>query len=217
MLLAGCNSLPAGNIGKIKERPPISSRGTVILLRGWRGLYSDGIDQLAAELERDGFQTSVYRESQWKDVAAALDSGRRHSLFVYDNSPLVLIGFSYGADNAISIARNIPGTLHVTLLATIDPVTPDDVPGNVLATYNIYRSNGWFDVFPFFRGVPLTADKGVTLLNVDLQDHRELDDPGMGHRHIAGSAKVQRAVIDQVLKACPPRLASRPTTLPTTN
>lgn len=212
LLLAGCNSLPAGDISSINARAAIESRGKVVLLRGWRGLYSDGIDQLASELAAEGFQTVVYRESQWREIAAALNSPHQSSYFPLTAPPLVLIGFSYGADNAISIARNISLTSKVRLLVAIDPVTPDEVPPNVIECYDIYRSNGWLDVFPFLRGVPLKASPEVRLSNLNLQDHPELDDPGMGHRHIAGSAKVHRAIIQQVLIACPPRERQRPTT-----
>ncbi len=190
----GCNSLPPGDLSRLQS----SKLPQVILLRGWRGLYSTGVDQLATELQQHGIAANVYRETQWPDVAGALLARR-------PAGPIVVIGFSYGADNAIALSRRLlTKGVTVTLLITIDPVTPPDVPANVAVCKNFYRSNGALDVFPFFRGVPLKADSpGATKLdNLHLQDHPELDSPGLGHRTIAASPKVNRAIVDLVLPVC---------------
>jgi len=201
LFLVGCNSLPAGDVSNLQQASPRPRRGQVILLRGWRGLYSAGVDQLATELQQQGVAASVYRETQWPAIADALIAHR-------PAEPLVLIGFSYGADNAIALSRKL-GTagVPVPLLITIDPLTPPDVPPNVAICRNFYRTNGGLDVFPFFRGVPLKADKtdATKLDNIRLQDHPDLDSPGLGHRTIAASPKVHRAIVDRVLQTCPPR------------
>jgi len=212
LLFGGCNSLPPGDVSAIHNAPALSRQGNVILLRGWRGLYSTGIDQLADELRAQGVQAIPFRESQWRDLVGPIVTLQHDHA---SSEPLVLIGFSYGADNAIALSRELDAKdVRVTLLITIDPVTPPKVPIFVVECYNFYRSNGVWDVFPFFRGVPLEADpvSRLPIQNINLQDHPELDDPGMGHTHIAGSAKVHQAIIAQVLKLCPPREAQRPTT-----
>jgi len=134
-------------------------------------------------------------------------------LSIYDDGPLVLIGFSYGADNVIAMARQLQQSgVNVPLLITIDPVTPDRVPTNVGVSCNFYKSNGVLDVFPFFRGVPLRAEQEqtVSLTNTDLHDRPDLDSPGLGHRTIAASPKVHAAIIAEVLRRCPPRTGVGP-------
>ncbi|HLL90166.1 MAG TPA: hypothetical protein VK324_12775, partial [Tepidisphaeraceae bacterium] len=107
LIAAGCNNLPRGDLPPARGTPP-----HVYLIRGWRDLYSGGIDRLAAQLREAGVDAAVYKEDQHADLAAALAARRPR--------PLVLIGFSYGADDAIAVARRAP----VDLLVTVDPVTP---------------------------------------------------------------------------------------------
>ncbi len=193
MLLTGCNSLPAGDVSKLQQ--PAGHRGQVILFRGWRGLYSAGVDQLASEFRQHGIEASVFRETQWSEVADALIAHR-------PAGPIVIVGFSYGADNSIALARRLyEKRIGVILLITIDPVTPPGhVPMNVSVCKNFYRSNGACDALPYFRGVPLEAvSRSVTMLeNIELHQHPELDSPGLGHRTIAASPKLHRAIVDLV-------------------
>ncbi|MDB5358099.1 MAG: hypothetical protein JWN24_4552 [Phycisphaerales bacterium] len=176
----------------------------VYLLRGWRGLWSAGIDDLAAQLRQEGINASVYREEQWKPLAdqIAADlarSGRR--------GPLVLIGFSYGADNVIEMARAMEARgIPVDLLVTIDPVTAAPVPRNVRECVNFYQSNGFWDIFPWLRGTPLKRDPpgGGKLVNYDLRkDRTDLLEPGTSHATIAGNAKLHRAIIELVENLIP--------------
>src|SRR5262249_19539371 len=144
----------------------------VYLLRGWLGMYSTGVDQLADELRKENVKVEVYQAEQWRELRDALLA---HFEMGTHKQPLVLAGFSYGADDAITIARalnekNIP----VDLLISIDPVTPSHVPPNVARCDNYYKSNGFWDNFPWFRGVPLTADdpQKSKLTNADLKTDR---------------------------------------------
>src|SRR5215469_1792007 len=125
MLLGGCHPLPAGDLAAINASGHTRLADRVLLLRGWRDLYSAGIDGLAERLKGAGVNAQVYREAQWEQVAQALGRGP-------SGHPLVLIGFSYGADDVIEISRKLQ-ELHepVDLLITIDPVTPPSVPDNV--------------------------------------------------------------------------------------
>ena len=145
-LVCGCHPLPAGDVAAVNGRVPSRRTGEVFLLRGWRDLYSAGIDDLAAELDRAGVNARVYRDAQWRDLAEALS--RRDP-----SSPLILIGFSYGADDAIEIARRLQDAgKSVNLLITIDPVTPPPVPPNVRLCYDYFQTNGvWDSVFPWLR------------------------------------------------------------------
>src|SRR6185295_19779308 len=92
---------------------------------------------------------------------------------VNGSSGIALIGFSYGADEAIRIARRFnEAGLPVALLVTIDPVRPEAVPMNVRVCRNFYQSNGVVDLFPWLRGVPLRADgaDASQLVNIDIRE-----------------------------------------------
>src|SRR5579863_2616309 len=149
----GCHPLPPGELSAVRPISDASREVNVYLLRGWRDLWSEGVDQLAGELRQSGVRAEVFRAVQWRDLAHSIEDRFPRSLHP---EPLVLIGFSYGADDAIQVARHL-NTTHqsVDLLVTIDPVTPPPVPANVKACYNYFQTNGVWDIFPWLRGVPL--------------------------------------------------------------
>ena len=203
-LAPGCQSLPPGRLGAVQPVSNEPRSGAVYLLRGWQDLYSRGIDQLAIQLRETGVRAEAYRASQWHDLAAMI--ARRYTR-APAREPLVLIGFSYGADDVLLIARELRrNNVPVDLLVTIDPVTPPPVPGNVRLCYNYFQTNGIWDVFPWLRGIPLASAGAGRLFNVDLRRQRpDLLEPGTGHSNIAANPKLHRAVIEQVLAVCPPR------------
>jgi pimeloyl-ACP methyl ester carboxylesterase len=166
----------------------------VCLVRGYQDWYSTGIDQLAGKLHDAGIPAEVFREAQWRDLAGQL---KRHP-----HGALVLIGFSYGADDAILIARQLNDAHQpVDLLITIDPVTPANIPANVKHAVNYYEPNGPWDTFPWLRGVPLTADTGAAAENINIRSRADLNEPGTSHATIAGNEKVHRAIEFLIVQA----------------
>jgi pimeloyl-ACP methyl ester carboxylesterase len=123
------------------------------------------------------------------------------------DAPLVLIGFSYGADDVLRIARRLSkAKRRVDLLITIDPVTPPRVPANVGACVNYYQSNGAMDLFPWLRGVPLTADREAAApTNFNLRKHRrDLLQPNTSHATIASHAGLQGEIVQRVVGVVAP-------------
>ncbi|HEY8751297.1 MAG TPA: hypothetical protein VIM11_25160 [Tepidisphaeraceae bacterium] len=204
IFLVGCQSLPPGDLHTI-EAPSYSSRiGHVYLIRGWRDLWSSGIDRLAMEMRQDGLNAQAFRAAQWRELADAIDRSHQSQ-----DNPIVLIGFSYGADDAIEVSRR----LHqpIDLLIAIDPVTPPIVPGNVRMCYDFYETNGFWDVFPWLRGIALNSDAKSNLVNIDLRKQREdLIESDTAHSNIAGNVKLHREIIKMVLAVCTLRAATRP-------
>jgi len=199
IFVSACHPLPAGDVSAVARPAPASRVGRVYLIRGWRDLWSQGIDTLAAELREQGVDARVFRAEQWHEVAEAIDRAG-----IPAGEPLVLIGFSYGADDAIEISR----VLHrpVDLLIAIDPVTPPSVPGNVKLCYDFYETNGLWDVFPWLRGIPLKAEEPGELVNVDLRkERRDLVGPETSHSTIAGNEKLHGEIVEKVIRFCPVR------------
>ena len=165
---------------------------------------------MAHELRDSGVPAEVYRAGQWQQLAAALVD--RYSLDPF-HEPLVLIGFSYGADDVVSIARRLDAHgVRVDLVITIDPVTPPRLPARVRACYNYYQTNGLWDVFPWLRGVPLKSDATGNLRNVDLRRQRpDLLEADTSHANIAGGPKLHREIVERVLAVCGTRAPSRRT------
>jgi hypothetical protein len=188
-IATGCTRLSPGPIQAIDPQPQIC------LIRGFQDWYSTGVDRLNDELRSKGIRAHAYREEQWKEIADALLAHR--------SSTIVLIGFSYGADDVISISRRLDEhQLPVQLLITIDPVTPDAVPSNVVRCVNFYEPNGFRDLFPWLRGIPLHRENNnsAALENIDVRRRLDLVEPNTSHGTIAGNAKIHRAIVDLVLR-----------------
>jgi hypothetical protein len=196
---AGCQPLPPGSLSAVQNVGPRGPIDRVYLIRGWRDLWSRGIDELAAKLERRGIEATVFRAEQWRDLSAALRTRYQAAA----HAPLILIGFSYGADDVLRVAEELERSgVAVDLAVTIDPVTPPPVPTNVRRCYNLFQTNGVWDVFPWLRGIPLrqrVVGSGA-LINVDIRkDRPDLLEPDTSHANIAANAKVHHEIMMQAL------------------
>jgi pimeloyl-ACP methyl ester carboxylesterase len=202
----GCASMTPGKMAWVRPDSDRARAGNVYLLRGWIGIFSTGINHLGEKLNAAGVRSSVYQEDQWRGLAAAIKekygSAKEHE-------PLILVGHSFGADDALRVSRELgEAGIMVDLVITLDPVTPPEVPGNVRRCYNLYESNGAWDKVPAFRGVPLKlADGSRSMLqNVDVRkDRTDLLEPGTDHFNIEKKAKIHAEVLRQVLATCPTR------------
>jgi len=184
---------------------PLSNRpraGNAYLLRGFIGIFSTGIDHLGEEVNAGGVRAMVYQDDQWHDLAEQI-------VKVYagktDCEPLILVGHSYGADDSVRIARVLDDHgIKVDLLVTIEP---PPVPKNVVRAVDFYRPNGIWDAFPFFRGVPLTADPGARPPdNVNIRtDPRHLMYWYTDHFNIEKDERIHRAIIQEIQAICPDR------------
>ena len=183
-----------------KAQPLPRDDAQVYLLRGYRDWYSTGINDLGRQLQSRGFDAVVLPQSDSGKLGKSL-VGRSRS------RPLVLIGFSYGANDVIRIARRMAKTgLRVDLLITIDPVTPPRVPANVEACANYYQSNGPADLLPWLRGVPVSCDKNAaTPTNFNLRTHRkDLLQADTSHATIAGHEKLHVEIVQRVVGVLAP-------------
>ena len=157
----------------------------VYLLRGWFGVFSTGLDSLAAELRSKGIKAETVGHLAWRTTASKIISYHASG----KSSPLILVGHSQGANNVIDMARllereNIP----VDLLITLAPAMQDPIPGNVVRAINYYNSPGW--------GAPVTADAGYhgKLTNINLGG-----DIGINHMAIDKNPKIQAEIERAIL------------------
>jgi len=157
----------------------------VYLLRGWFGVFSTGLDTLAAELRGKGIKAETMGHLAWKTMVSDIIKWRATG----DADPLVLVGHSQGANNVIDMARLLQHeNISVDLLVTLAPAMQDPVPGNVVRAINYYNSPGW--------GAPITADAGYRgeLTNINLGG-----DIGLYHMAIDKNPKVQAEIQRAIL------------------
>jgi hypothetical protein len=158
----------------------------VYLLRGWFGVFSTGLDSLAAELRSKGIRAETINHLAWRSTLSEIIKYRTSG----KSDPLVLVGHSQGGNNVIEMARLLEREkIRVDLLITLAPFGQDPIPGNVVRAINYYHSPGW--------GMPLAADAGYRgkLSNINLGG-----DLGVSHIAIDKSPKIQ-AEIERAIMA----------------
>lgn len=203
LLTQGCKSMTPGELDRVQPTSDRQLAGNVYLLRGFIGIWSYGIDHLGKKVEEAGIRASVYQENQWAELADKIAIQYKNA---QNPEPLILIGHSYGADDALRIAKRLEDTqIDVDLIITLDPVTPPHVPKNVKLCYNIYQPN-MLDNLPFFRGIALETDGTNNLMNVNIrQERRDLLEPDTDHFNIEKNVKIHEEVVKKLKEFCPPR------------
>lgn len=203
--IIGCASRQPGRLEAIKAPAPRDAQ--ICLVRGFADWYSEGVDLLASELRRQGLGAQSFSEEQWQQLADRLIETRAGD--AHDprrkRGSLVLIGYSWGADDVIAIARDLARrNVAVDLLISIDPVTPDPVPGNVARCVNFYEPNGVLDMLPFLRGIRVEREQGdsAPLDNVNIRSDQAFAEPDTSHATIASNAKIHRAIVALVRQTC---------------
>jgi pimeloyl-ACP methyl ester carboxylesterase len=204
-LLAGCKSMTPGDLTMVQPNSEAPYAGNVYLLRGFIGIWSYGIDHLGEKINAAGIRANVYQEDQWRQLCDTIIEKYKDAK---DPEPLVLIGHSYGADDALRMARRLEeNKVHVELVITLDPVTPPKAPKGVGLCYNIYQPN-FLDSIPVFRGIALEAEDPASgnLVNVNMRAERQdLLEPGTDHFNIEKNPHVHDEVVRKLREHCPPR------------
>lgn len=190
--------------GKIEEHPRV---GHVYCMRGWLGIFSTGMDQLAVRIDKEVGATAVsVANEEWQKLRDFIIEQKQKQKI---REPLVLLGHSYGADDQIRVAEALKEKkIEVDLLVLFDPVTPPAVPTNVKRVYCVYKSRPLTDALPVWRGVPVTVvnPKLTQLTNIDLR----LTDVGFNtapidHINIEKTDGVHRMAMEEIKKVCPLR------------
>ena len=157
----------------------------VYLLRGWFGVFSTGLDNIADDLSKKGIKAETIGHLAWRSTVSEIV--KAHAANASDH--LVLIGHSQGANNVIDMARLLEKEkIPVDLVVTLAPLMQDPVPRNVMWAINYYHSPGW--------GAPVTADPGYSgkLSNVNLGG-----DLGVSHITMDKSSKIQGEIERAIL------------------
>lgn len=162
-------------------------RGDVYILSGGFGVFSTGLGKLKMQLEQKGVAASLVSYQSWRGISQKIVEHRRQ----YGRKPIVIIGHSLGANNAILIASALKKKgIQVDLIVSLASTAPMTVPSNVRNVFNFYfESGGWGHIF---KG---ESDFAGRLNNVDMSNR-----PGMGHFTLDDSAELRDQVVRTVLR-----------------
>jgi hypothetical protein len=160
------------------------------LLKGLADIFSSGMDFLQAKLQARGIMGEVRSHSDAEELAESAIAKWRGGW----RGPIVIIGHSFGADAAITMAQRLGAAqVPVALLVTFSPVNSAPVSANVARAVNYFQSNshwhGQISKGAGFRGA---------LENVDLAQA-----PGITHFNIEKAEQLHAAAIAKVLALIP--------------
>jgi hypothetical protein len=156
----------------------------VLLVRGWFGVFSTGLDTLADELRAKGIKAKVVGHLSWSGAVSEILRDRAAG----KTGPIVLVGHSQGANNVIDMAHKLEAAnVQVDLLVTLAPSGQDPIPANILRAVNFYQAPGW--------GAPLTTERGFhgKLSNINM-----VDDWSISHITMDKSPKVQADILSEI-------------------
>jgi hypothetical protein len=175
---------------------PAQAETRVYLLRGWFGVFSTGMDELAAELKAKGVKAEAIGHLSWKSTVSKIAKDRASG----KGFALVLVGHSQGANNVIEMAQALEThKIAVDLLVTLAPMLQESVPPNVVRAMNYYQNPGW--------GAPLVAGRGFhgKLSNIDVSS-----DLAITHINIDKSARVPTEIARAILAIPQPKASPQP-------
>jgi hypothetical protein len=162
----------------------VAAEPKVLLLRGWFGVFSTGLDRIAEELRAKGIKAEVAGHLSWSTAVTEIVRERAAGA----TAPLVLVGHSQGANNIIDIARSLEAhKIPVTLLVTLAPYMQNPIPGNVVRAINYYQSPGW--------GAAIVPEPGFhgKIVNINVADAWSVS-----HVNIDKSPKIQAEIVREI-------------------
>ena len=111
-LIAGVGVLPLqdATTQTMRRAPAVEvEHAQIYLIRGLFGVFSSGMDQMAAQLKAQGYSNvSLWSWTDVDQIAADIISGHQNG----DNAHVILIGHSLGSNAVVQVADRIGGARH---------------------------------------------------------------------------------------------------------
>jgi hypothetical protein len=157
----------------------------IYLIRGLFGVFSTGMDQMAAQFKAQGYSNvSLWSWTDVDTIAHDIVAGHQNG----DNAHIILIGHSLGSNAVVQVAdRLAQAGIPVDLAVTFDITEGLRVPLNVQRFENFYQNNGF--------GRPAIEPAGFTgeFNNINLSN-----DTRLSHGNIDNAPQLQQIVMQQV-------------------
>ena len=173
-IVPGCSTARARlpQAASIQNLDSNSVPSNVVIVRGNVGYWPD-CNSFVENLNREDCAATVIRGWEVNRTADKIVATRQSG---DEPRPMVLIGYSRGANDAIRLSRRLQNNgIQVDMLILMETAAQDSVPANVAACLNIYKSSPIAeDWVPAFQGLPVTVESPHTeLVNYNLRYHDE--------------------------------------------
>jgi hypothetical protein len=204
LVLPSCGSSTPGRMDWIHPTTTAPRVGTVYCIRGWTGVFSAGIDEMAKQLNKQGVTAVCYMPEQYPELGAALVEKYKG---VPNHEPICFIGHSRGVDTSLIVSRELGKVgVGVDVICCLDSVDETTVPHNVRLCYN-YWMPGVLSAgnSNFLRGIPLVQEPGSIgkLFNYDLDtEYRSWRGATTEHVTMDDDPKLQKRIVENIMEVC---------------
>ncbi len=206
MLIVGLAASVGGCVAPRIDSATQLRTGQAFCLRGILDVVSLGLNDLSERLRSEGIEAITVSGPSWRSLARNIHRARLRGDL---QEPLILVGHSYGADNAIRLARRLSRwNIEVALLVLLDATSPPPLPSNVARCLHVYRPTVLGDLFPsVFAGQPVDAEVGNTrteIVNkIVSRENFGAEAARIVHLNLDANAAVHDLVVKEILRVCP--------------
>jgi hypothetical protein len=176
-----------------------ASQPNVVVFRAVAG-YFPCVSELEERMLDEGVCPTVALPGAYRQVAERIIGARNNDRL---NGPLVIVGYSAGADSALRASRLL-GECGITVdkLVLLEASADGCVPGNVKECVNIYKPQVWTGFFPLFRGCTVTAESPSTaLVNYNVREYNDGRYDWDNHFTLTFNPYVRDLMFDEVMAA----------------
>lgn len=198
VLIGSCSAVVRGDVHCSAR----CFRQKVYVFRGFLGYWPEAFG-MGSRMSNRGYSPQVYRSREVPRVMTELLENAGQGT----QGPVYLIGYSYGASAAVTLARNLQQHgICVDRMVLIECYDHPEIPANVRYCVNIYETRRLDRVQPF-RGTPArAADPASTqLIDIDVAYHPEWEDVRENnHFNMADDPRIQGFAAQQFPDLMPP-------------
>lgn len=186
------NASPSVIVPASESAETVSSEQIYMFRGGFNGVFSTGINDMAAELGKKGITAHPV---SWSAANSSMKAIKRGYAANGRSGPIVLVCHSLGCDKVIWLAnRLIAEGMPVDLVIMLDPLADSPVPKGVQKLINYYVSShterrGDFEPGPGFNG---------RIVNIDIRTLPELG--RANHWNIANQPALQELVVQEIVR-----------------
>lgn len=119
-----------------RSKRKVKRTGEIYLMRGLANVFSRGIDDMAVELRRSGYDASNFSYQKWQPIAADIVRRGKSGRVSY---PIIIVGHSLGANESSKFANYLgANNVKVALVVALDPVETGKVGRGINQVVNYY-------------------------------------------------------------------------------
>ena len=170
-----------------------AARAQVYLLRGgFGGVFSVGMNDMAADLRGKGVPAKAQSWTDEKTVLATIEKSYAENR----RGPIILVGHSLGAGAVMRISRALTAkNIPVNLVVVLDALTTPDISKGV-RRFVSYKASGEKEDPGDFKGAPGFNGR---IVNVDIRNLPDLETTG--HWSMVQQDAMQQRVMRDILRA----------------